>query len=656
MTAHPSEHPSGHPAEDSLGQADQEAAFSAAPWLARAYMEIHRRRHLILYGNVEDRILWDNDHVPFRHAVRALLVTAGFLAVGEYDLVDGLTFPDPRSEQLLRRHLGGRADPAAQDVPDPPRGSRAGGSVDRLRRRVQNAQDVRVRAPAEMLAVALPMLTQHEAATALVMHAADLVIGTGLPAGDEYRSHLAHLRRLFAEAAMATAVTGEELHNTVILVCHDIVTLPEALCHRNPHVAAVQVGLPDSAERVNYLVKTLPRFHGGDTLAPEVLHGVAATIGNLTEGMSITEIDALRATSLTARLPVSSAKELIVRHRFGLREDPWERLDQDKVAGAEKILGARVIGQPAAVRAVADVLCNARVGIGFTDEDSPATRPTGVFFFVGPTGVGKTELAKALASLVFDDEAALRRFDMSEFSQEHASERLTGAPPGYVGHEQGGVLTNWVRERPFSVILFDEIEKANPKIFDKFLQIIDDGRLTDGQGRTAYFSHSIVIFTSNVGAGDLRPGIVGPAPAAQPSYQQVEAHFREAVETYLTRELRRPELLGRLGNGVVVFDILRPEMIGEIVDKFLDQLADSARRKGFDVVFQRGLIKREVVAAVMKDGAVLGARQIRSPLLERWVRTPLTRWIIDNAPEPGTRLWVHGDASAPPFTVHPVVE
>src|SRR5262249_41854574 len=158
-----------------------------------------------------------------------------------------------------------------------------------------------------------------------------------------------------------------------------------------------------------------------------------------------------------------------------------------------------------------------------------------------------------------------------------AGERLTGAPPGYIGHEAGGVLTNWMAERPFSVVLFDEIEKAHPKIFDKFLQIIDDGRLTDGQGRTVYFSHSVVIFTSNLGAGTLHELYQGRGPSAPPpGYDLVDAHFRAAVADHLTRAIGRPELLGRLGNGIVVFDILREAVVARIAAKFLDQLAASA--------------------------------------------------------------------------------
>jgi ATP-dependent Clp protease ATP-binding subunit ClpA len=212
------------------------------------------------------------------------------------------------------------------------------------------------------------------------------------------------------------------------------------------------------------------------------------------------------------------------------------------------------------------------------------------------------------------------------------------------------VLTNWVRERPFSVILFDEIEKAHPKTFDKFLQIIDDGRLTDGQGRTTYFAQTIVIFTSNIGASEMREEVARFGPESPPTYAFVEKHFKEAVSHYMTHELRRPELLGRLGSGVIVFDILRQPVVEGIVGKLLGQLKASAAARGVDVVFDRRAIAREVVAALNEAGAELGARQIRSQL-ELWVRVPLSRWLVSNIPQPGQRIWIHGTVDSPPFTV-----
>ncbi len=210
--------------------------------------------------------------------------------------------------------------------------------------------------------------------------------------------------------------------------------------------------------------------------------------------------------------------------------------------------------------------------MGLTGAQARAggSRPRGVLFFAGPTGVGKTELAKTLTQLVFGDERAYLRFDMSEFAEEHTSARLLGAPPGYVGFDAGGELTNAVREKPFSVVLFDEIEKAHPRILDKFLQILEDGRLTDGRGDTAYFSETILVFTSNLGiyvedaqgqrSQNVRPG---------DDYEIVETKVREAINDYFKFRLSRPELLNRIGDNIVVFNFITPEVATRIFDGML---------------------------------------------------------------------------------------
>ena len=182
-----------------------------------------------------------------------------------------------------------------------------------------------------------------------------------------------------------------------------------------------------------------------------------------------------------------------------------------KLLRMEDELGRRVVGQAEAVRAVSDAVRRARAGIA--DEN----RPTGSFLFLGPTGVGKTELAKALAEFLFDDERAMVRIDMSEYSEKHSVARLVGAPPGYVGYDQGGQLTEAVRRRPYTVVLFDEVEKAHPDVFDMLLQVLDDGRLTDGQGRTVDFRNTILVLTSNLGShGDRGPGRSTTAAARTP--------------------------------------------------------------------------------------------------------------------------------------------
>ncbi|MGZ4749016.1 MAG: ATP-dependent Clp protease ATP-binding subunit, partial [Oryzihumus sp.] len=229
--------------------------------------------------------------------------------------------------------------------------------------------------------------------------------------------------------------------------------------------------------------------------------------------------------------------------------------ETEKLLRMEEFLGRRLIGQGTAVRAVSDAVRRSRAGI--SDPD----RPTGSFLFLGPTGVGKTELAKSLADFLFDDERAMVRIDMSEYSERHSVARLIGAPPGYVGYEEGGQLTEAVRRRPYSVVLLDEVEKAHPETFDILLQVLDDGRLTDGQGRTVDFRNVILVMTSNLGSQFL----------IDPTLPQDVKH--EAVMSAV-RTSFKPEFLNRLDE-VVVFDPLSTEELSRIVDL---QVAALARR------------------------------------------------------------------------------
>ena len=228
--------------------------------------------------------------------------------------------------------------------------------------------------------------------------------------------------------------------------------------------------------------------------------------------------------------------------------------ETEKLLHMEQHLGARLIGQVDAVRAVSDAVRRARSGVADPD------RPTGSFLFLGPTGVGKTELAKSLADFLFDDERAMVRIDMSEYSERHAVARLIGAPPGYVGYEEGGQLTEAVRRRPYSVILLDEVEKAHPETFDILLQVLDDGRLTDGQGRTVDFRNVILVMTSNLGSQYLVDPLLTP-------------ESRKEAVLGIVRQTFKPEFLNRLDE-VVIFDPLSTEDLTQIVDLQVHALAN----------------------------------------------------------------------------------
>ncbi len=289
--------------------------------------------------------------------------------------------------------------------------------------------------------------------------------------------------------------------------------------------------------------------------------------------------------------------------------------EQEKLLHMEERLHERVIGQDEAIRAVSDAIRRARAGL------KDPHRPIGSFIFLGPTGVGKTELARALAWFMFDDEDAMVRMDMSEYQERHTVSRLIGAPPGYVGYDEGGQLTEAVRRRPYRVVLFDEIEKAHPEVFNVLLQVLEDGRLTDGHGRTVDFRNTVVIMTSNLGTAEYqRPGF-GFLPKAKPTDSEKD-QLKSDVEKAL-RQTFRPELLNRIDE-IIVFDPLTEDDLKQIVELLLrdvrERLAD--RKVGLELT-------EEAKAALVKEGydPVYGARPLRRTI-ERRVANPLSRRIL----------------------------
>ena len=290
--------------------------------------------------------------------------------------------------------------------------------------------------------------------------------------------------------------------------------------------------------------------------------------------------------------------------------------ETDKLLHMEDELGKRLIGQKDAVRAVSDAVRRSRAGL------SDPNRPTGSFLFLGPTGVGKTELAKALAEFLFDDERAMVRIDMSEYSEKHSVARLVGAPPGYVGYEQGGQLTEAVRRRPYSVVLLDEVEKADPEIFDILLQVLDDGRLTDGQGRTVDFRNTILILTSNLGSQFLADPDLTPEEKRESVMSVVSAAFR-------------PEFLNRLDE-TVMFDALTRENLGEIVDLLVASLESRLRERRIGLTVTEPA--RGWLARVGYDPA-FGARPLRR-LIQREIGDRLAKLLLSGDVQDGQNVTV----------------
>ena len=343
-----------------------------------------------------------------------------------------------------------------------------------------------------------------------------------------------------------------------------------------------------------------------------------------TEGFTFFELMQLRKLCISQKIRIPQLCSVVDLYTYGIKDNPWESKSLiDRLEHGEEILTRRVKGQSDAIQQSLDVLKRAVSGLSRVKNNSPK----GVLFFAGPTGTGKTETAKTLAELVFGDESACIRFDMSEYTQSHSDQRLLGAPPGYVGYEAGGQLTNAVRKNPFSILLFDEIEKANPSILDKFLQILEDGRMTDGQGNTAYFSDCIIVFTSNLGIytkdqfGNRHANVTREMPP-----DAVREKITSAIQDHFKLELGRPEILNRIGENIVIFNYINEEAAKAILMARLDKIKQTMKNEA-GVIIDFSEVEEPLYSLALEN-LDNGGRGINN-IVEKALINPLARHVFD---------------------------
>jgi len=613
-------------------------------WFSEIDRYLPVKKLFLLYGNIYDKIPYPTttenlyEYLPLREVLKRFFTQKGYGVAGFFDIVDGLT--------VIKREN----DKENRDVQ----------KID-----IQGALDI-IRAA--MSKSDVPSFFVMDYSSRICQRPDQLDEG-------ESKVFLKILKCIQGAKAVATA--GQIYNNVLFLICDKVNDIPAWLYLNNPEAKVLFIERPSFEDRKRYIAKNIHFFQGGKDINEEEKEKAINLTADLTDGMCIVEIASLRTISVKEGISVATTdgivnekgiRNIVDKYKYGVTESQWQKdLLIPKLRDAENIFRKRVKGQEQAVASVLDIIKRASMGLSGIQHSSSASKPRGILFFAGPTGVGKTELAKALAQVLFGDEKACIRFDMSEYSQGHADQRLLGAPPGYVGYEEGGQLTNKIREHPFSVLLFDEIEKAHPSILDKFLQILEDGRMTDGKGETVYFSEAIIIFTSNIGTyvdiakgngiverkvnihpiswrctkcpveswidtTGQKPSMCGKCGSAdleciETPYSVLRERILSAINNKFKFEMGRPELLNRFGDNFVIFDYIRPLIMKQIIDKILDNIvSEVATKHGITITIsdevRQWLLNR--VSEKIEDGGRGVGNEI-----EKTIVNPLARKLFD---------------------------
>ena len=483
------------------------------------------------------------------------------------------------------------------------------------------AQQGLFKTPAEIMNVIYKNIIDKKKKVAFIVNWSEYLFSTNGLSEDE-RQNITLLGKAIKDRKV-DYLNSDCNESVVVMILNKASSLPLSFYQGNPEVEIVTLQKPDREERKQIIQKI------EDSFDVKLKTGTTSLLDNeniecidMLEDFTNREI--IQLSRMSRKEEKMSFDKLFYLFKYGEKENPWEKLEYSRVKNIKKELSERVVGQDEAIAKIEKTVVKAYMGLSGLHKTSSRSMPKGVFFFVGPTGVGKTELSKALAKFLFGDEQACIRFDMSEYAQENSDQKLIGAAPGYVGYEEGGQLTNAIKEHPFSVVLFDEIEKAakpNPRILDIFLQILEDGRLTDSKGETVYFSDTIIIFTSNLGANEVQ---------ASSDKEGVAKEFIKIVKNYFNNELKRPELLGRIGyNNIVPFNFIQDrEFQYKICKSKVKPIIRGIEEKyKLELEFEKEM---EAIDYILKGvDSSKGGRDILNAINDRLL-DPLSMYLFDN--------------------------
>lgn len=581
-------------------------AFQKPRWLRDLLRFIPLKSQFVLFGNVRDLQASEIapniiTPLPFNQALYNSLYEVGYVHIITYTPLTGFQWVANPTQSLqdgamLMQQLGLTVT-----------GDRASGNIDSLNSLLEKWQTI----------TGQPIALCIDFASCLLSHRDNLS-----PA-----EHSLFTRALVTSHQAKARPAGEHnqpFFNSVFWVVEKETDLPDWFTVNNPRIRAIPVAKPDSQIRRALAPNLLVSLAGFSSLIESEKESLLNDFIDETEGLLLLDLVAIVQLARIEEVEITRISDAVRRYKVGITEDPWQKIDKQKIRNAPQVIQRRVKGQQHAVTHLLDIIKRAMTGVG----SNKGGRPRGVLFLAGPTGVGKTELAKTVTQLLFGDESAYIRFDMSEFSAEHADQRLIGAPPGYVGYDSGGELTNAIREKPFSVVLFDEIEKAHPHLMDKFLQIIDDGVLTSGRGDRVYFSEALIIFTSNLGIyrvdnnGERVANVLPHEP-----FESVSRKVKSEIERHFKLVLNRPELLNRIGENIIVFDFIREDVAEQIFEQMVANILSSLDKQSLTLSISEAA--KSTLKSYCLSDLSNGGRGIRNQL-EVYLINPLSRAIFDS--------------------------